>query len=247
VRIRKVLETIAWRLAGFRRPSRVHYTSSIKVLANPIEILPSRGDRFLILSPHPDDEAIGCGGLICRALQQEAEVMVAYITDGALGGDPAVRRQEALAVRDLCLQKLGRTFAVHFGSHRELNIETLRLQQEIRNWHQQFSPHYLLLPHSEDNHRDHFVVQQAIRSQARELQNQVRLQLLGYEIWNPLQMGAFVDISEFNDLKREMISLYRSQKRSKDYASLILALNFYRAGCLPGTVKFAEGLEIIPE
>lgn len=245
MRIRKALEAIAWRLAGFRQPSKVHFTSKIKLSANPLEILPSRGDRFLILSPHPDDEAIGCGGLICRALQQEAAVLVAFITDGALGGDPTKRRQEALMVRDFCLQQFGRTYEIHFGNQREMDIDAQRLQKDILDWCQQFSPHYLLTPHSEDNHRDHFVVYRTVGSLARELQRKLRLQILGYEIWTPLQLGAFVDISDFGDLKREMISLYKSQQRVKDYASLILALNHYRAGCLPGTVNLAEGLEII--
>src|SRR4030042_2929508 len=39
-------------------------------------------DRVLILAPHPDDEAIGCAGIIQQALKAGSEVHVVYLTNG---------------------------------------------------------------------------------------------------------------------------------------------------------------------
>ena len=39
-------------------------------------------DKVLILSPHPDDEVIGCAGLIQKLLKQQKEVYVLMITGG---------------------------------------------------------------------------------------------------------------------------------------------------------------------
>ncbi|MFA5090103.1 MAG: PIG-L family deacetylase [Candidatus Omnitrophota bacterium] len=39
-------------------------------------------DRILVLAPHPDDENIGCGGVIQRAVKTGAQVKVAYLTNG---------------------------------------------------------------------------------------------------------------------------------------------------------------------
>ncbi|MDD2689440.1 MAG: PIG-L family deacetylase [Candidatus Omnitrophica bacterium] len=39
-------------------------------------------DRILILAPHPDDETIGCAGIIQDALKVGAEVKVMYLTNG---------------------------------------------------------------------------------------------------------------------------------------------------------------------
>lgn len=58
-------------------------------------------------------------------------------------------------------------------------------------------------------------------------------------------MDAFVDITCWEEDKRRLIGLYASQQRPKDYAAMILALNHYRAACLPGPVRLAEALEII--
>lgn len=41
-----------------------------------------KGDRVLILAPHPDDETIGCAGVIQHALKSGAEVRVVYLTNG---------------------------------------------------------------------------------------------------------------------------------------------------------------------
>jgi len=39
-------------------------------------------ERVLILAPHPDDEAIGCAGVIQQALKARAKVKVIYLTNG---------------------------------------------------------------------------------------------------------------------------------------------------------------------
>ena len=39
-----------------------------------------RSDRVLIISPHPDDDIIGCAGVIQRALKAGAKVKVVYTT-----------------------------------------------------------------------------------------------------------------------------------------------------------------------
>ncbi|MGC3988422.1 MAG: PIG-L family deacetylase [Chthoniobacteraceae bacterium] len=39
-------------------------------------------DRLLIIAPHPDDESLGAGGLIQRAVAAGAELNVIFITDG---------------------------------------------------------------------------------------------------------------------------------------------------------------------
>jgi len=42
----------------------------------------TKQDRILILAPHPDDEAISAGGVIQKALSQDAKVKVVCITNG---------------------------------------------------------------------------------------------------------------------------------------------------------------------
>jgi LmbE family N-acetylglucosaminyl deacetylase len=42
----------------------------------------NKNDRVLILAPHPDDETVGCAGIIQQAKKSGANVRVAYLTNG---------------------------------------------------------------------------------------------------------------------------------------------------------------------
>jgi LmbE family N-acetylglucosaminyl deacetylase len=63
------------------------------------------GQRALVIAPHPDDEAIGCGAAIVRHMAAGDHVLIVFITDGrrsrALGLGPEAmaqrRRREAAA------------------------------------------------------------------------------------------------------------------------------------------------------
>ena len=49
------------------------------------------GGRALILAPHPDDESLGCGGLIAAACARGQPPLVAVLTDGT-GSHPGSRK-----------------------------------------------------------------------------------------------------------------------------------------------------------
>lgn len=42
----------------------------------------TKADRILILAPHPDDEALGCAGIIQKALKAGADLHVVFLTNG---------------------------------------------------------------------------------------------------------------------------------------------------------------------
>ena len=42
----------------------------------------NKGERILILAPHPDDEVIGCAGIIQEAIASGARVKIVYLTNG---------------------------------------------------------------------------------------------------------------------------------------------------------------------
>ena len=50
-------------------------------LAAPLDVL--SGGRTLILAPHPDDESLGCGGIIAALCAAGAAPVVVVLTDGA--------------------------------------------------------------------------------------------------------------------------------------------------------------------
>jgi len=59
--------------------------------ANPMILEDFSADKIVVLSPHFDDDAIGCGGTIRLFKKQGSRVTVIYITDGRKG-NPAMDR-----------------------------------------------------------------------------------------------------------------------------------------------------------
>jgi LmbE family N-acetylglucosaminyl deacetylase len=86
----------------------------------------------LVISPHQDDETIGCGGLIARKRHEGLPVHVVFITDGSLShpahpeltpGDIALLRQaeafQALAILGV------ESSAIHFLDERDGSLKRL--------------------------------------------------------------------------------------------------------------------------
>jgi LmbE family N-acetylglucosaminyl deacetylase len=63
--------------------------------------------RTLILAPHPDDESLGCGGLIAELCRLGRPPRVVVLTDGA-GSHPGSRVFAATALRDVREQEVRR-------------------------------------------------------------------------------------------------------------------------------------------
>lgn len=69
------------RLSGFFLLSLLIGIRSLSATDQPsVELEP--GDRILIMAPHPDDEIIGCGGIIQKALAKNLPVHVLFLTYG---------------------------------------------------------------------------------------------------------------------------------------------------------------------
>lgn len=51
--------------------------------ARTLSLAQASRDNWLVIAPHPDDEALGAGGLIASLAQRGAALKVAFLTDGA--------------------------------------------------------------------------------------------------------------------------------------------------------------------
>ncbi|RZJ02563.1 MAG: PIG-L family deacetylase [Brevundimonas sp.] len=128
--------------------------------------LPAR--RLLVVAPHPDDESLGCGGLIHAFVRDGRAVTVAFVTDGGASHPGSLawsRRRLAARRRDEALdalQALGLSRADGLfldlpdsdmpapGSAAD-RVACDRLAALVRA----FDPDLTLLPWRRDPHRDH--------------------------------------------------------------------------------------------
>ena len=181
--------------------------------------------RLLVVSPHPDDEVLGCGGLIQAALAARLPVTVVSVTDGeACYPDqlqwPCERlRRVRRGELQLALARLGGPVAVTVLALADGGVTQAhdRLQQHL---HGLLQPDDLVLaPWEHDGHPDH----EACGRAARKAADGCGARLLEYPVWAwhwlwpeaaeaPWSCARRVPMSlQARERKRHAVAAYASQ------------------------------------
>jgi len=185
----------------------------------PVRTWTTRGDsRVLVIAPHPDDEATGCGGTIALAARAGNQVSVVQVTDGGASRAPSLDANTAAQVR----LKEGRA-AVQC-----LNIQDL-LQWALPEgkWNPaelcerfcailtNINPDLVYAPSCIDYHPEHLRVARALAAALRE--TRVRPVIRVYEIGVPLTArlaNCVVNTSAGWHAQRQALAAYPSQSIS---------------------------------
>ena len=188
----------------------------------------------LVLAPHPDDEIFGCGGAIASHVLARVPVHVVILTDGAMFGDAAVRRQECRAAAQIL--GYGEPTFWHLPDRGLTYSEALvlRIVKEIVN----LDVDLVYAPSPWEFHPDHRQTTMLAMEAVRRTKHQVRLAF--YEVGAPLRPNMLLDITPFISIKEAAIRCFQSQLDQQDYLRHIRALNQFRTYTLPREVLAAE-------
>jgi LmbE family N-acetylglucosaminyl deacetylase len=189
----------------------------------------------IVFSPHQDDEALGCGGMIALKREQGIPIKVVFVTDG--GGSHfghtkitrseivEIRRKEALAA----LEILGvESKDVHFlnkldgALYRMTESEQHQTIEEIAQLLQTFKPQEVYVTHKQDRSSDHEIAYNLVKAAINKAE--IKLDLWEYPIWLLWESLLFRDL-KFDELvgahrvaihqvhskKKQAIETYRSQ------------------------------------
>ena len=186
---------------------------------------------FIVVAPHPDDESLGCGGLIAEACRQGLRGKVVIVSDGA-GSHPnskdypperlvPLREEEAkqagvqlgLKPEDMLFLRLPDRFVPYEGQKAERAIGAII--DCVRNT----GAGSLFVSWRHDPHCDH----QASYEIARRVQDQVgEVRLFEYVVWG-LTLPPSTEVTQFrsgfkirldeeaHERKRRAIAAHRSQ------------------------------------
>ncbi|HEV7921152.1 MAG TPA: PIG-L family deacetylase [Thermoanaerobaculia bacterium] len=205
-----------------------------------------RGERLLVLAPHPDDEVIGCGGVVAQHLRERRTVRVVVATNGAQAGDAVTREEESR--RGLDLLGPAELRFLRFPD-RALLGATDALMDVLRNELLDFKPDLILVPSPIEIHPDHLALARAFcalvqRDEALFAELAIA-RVAFYEVGQPLRPNAIVDITDVADAKYAAIGAHESQHAFRDYSAYARGLNAYRAMTLPSGSRAAEAYFVI--
>jgi LmbE family N-acetylglucosaminyl deacetylase len=235
--------------------------AGVEAEAIPYEPSRLRGERLLVLAPHPDDEVIACGGLVAQHIREGRSVRVVVATDGAAAGDAATREEESR--RALVILSAGdREGSVAHGSfgtsapQDDSRITFLRHRDrelpsdiDLHDILIEFKPDLILVPSPVEIHPDHSALSNAfcdlIQRDESLFADLAVARVAFYEVGQPLRPNTIVDITDVADAKYEAIAAHESQLAFRDYIAYARGLNAYRAMTMPPEVKFAEAYYVI--
>lgn len=212
------------------------------------------GRRLWVVAPHPDDESIGCGGLIARWTEAGREARVVFLTAGE-AGDPALRdgrlppeaaarrRAEVATTRraeaSMALSMLDATGHWLDGHDGALWRDEARIVPQLAALWRKAPPDVIAAPFPADRHPDHAVAARIVGA-AGSAVLPASVPVWAYEVWSPCPANAVLDIATVASRKARAIAAHASQIATTDYAAAAAGLATYRAvtaGLGPGQAE----------
>lgn len=198
----------------FTVPTRLEGTSwNPKVMELP------PGERFLVVAPHPDDDAVGCGGSIIKLVDAGKKVRVAYLS--IQEGDFTIEHRRGEISR--ALEHLGvADHVLHETPFPSARDASRIIAEELSSGYDA-----VFIPSPFENHDHHLRTFEACADALRSTDE--RPNLIMYEIWGTLMPNLLVPISEVMERKVAAIQEHGTQCADIDYERVARGMNGYRA------------------
>lgn len=180
--------------------------------------------KILVVAAHPDDEVLGCGGLLARTVREGGQATVVVLTEGCSTQYPdrpdliEGKKQHARAA----MEALGGG-TVEFVGLPDMALSTLpaaQVNDPVTEAVRRHRPEWVVVHHSGDLNRDHGVVHEAARVACRPGPDSPS-RLLAYETvssteWGiqPFEPNLYVSLQQA-DLERKVQAFceYESEVR----------------------------------
>ncbi len=193
--------------------------------------------KILVVSPHPDDFCLCVGGTVALHARKGDEVRILVLSNGEHGGDPEVRKREALE----SARVLGCREVNFLGLPDGRVNDSIDSVSKIEAHVLEFGPDRVYCNSNRDRHQDHRNGSLATLSAARKVSEVFMYE--GMTAWTSFQPSTFVDITDVIDLKMRAIAVHRSQEnRYYMRPSSVKGLNQFRGW--QANVSYAEAFEI---
>lgn len=217
-------------------------------------------ERILVVVAHPDDETLGCGGTIVKAVKNGDAVRVIYLTDG-VGSRVGSSGNQAVDRRNMAQQAgkiLGVDIIPMFSSeaipdNESDTVSRLRLARLIEIYVAEFQPDSVFTHHGGDLNVDHRRMHEATLIACRPFANRSVRAIYGMEVATSTEWGlmpfaptCYVDIGLLLTHKLNAMACYRTEQQPFPHPrspEAIKALAMWRGSNVG--VGCAEAFEVI--
>lgn len=227
-------------LPDARAAADVLATMRFSVNMEPIELSGPGVDRVVVIAPHPDDEMIGPGGTLIRALDEGTSVHVLYLSD-AVDPSGSLRLAESAEVAE----RVGYSFELMRRPEGKPEALADAIAERLRTEH----PGAVFVPFLLDDHPDHRAASLLLAKAHNRGGLPDGLEVWAYQVYTSLPPNVIVDITEVAARKRQAIQTWRdSAMRSRDWAHYALGLNAFNSRFRKGPPgeHYVEAFFVLP-
>lgn len=215
----------------------MRFTQNIK----PVVLNCPTAKKILLIAPHPDDEILGAGGALIKAIAAGASVKVVYLTSGK-SMDAAIIEQETQRVAE----KIG--YSIEFFRYELNNIPVASDKiRKLANVILDYSPNIIFIPALFDDHDDHRRASQLLLECYRQFGLAKKTMVWCYQVYSTLIPNVVVDITDEISLKLAALRLWSTQNRSRNWAHYIKGKNACNVRFLhTAQERYAETFFVLP-
>ena len=197
-------------------------------------MITTKNQRLLVISPHADDEILGCGGLISKIKKEGGKVFVMIFNVGSIAeinnanATKRWKKETAEAMKYLKVDKYETIFDSP-EDNRYLDSKPLHsiikiIESKSKVSIDKIKPTIVAIPTNHSHHQDHIQVFNACIAALRPMHTPLPSIVISYEApehsrWSAngvFEPNFFLDIEKFIDKKIEAFYKYKSQIKA-DY------------------------------
>ena len=222
-------------------------------------------EQILVVTAHPDDEVLGCGGTIARLAQEGHDVYIAILGEGITSRYQQREQADQALVEVLnahsrqVAELLGAkdVFPYNLPDNRFDTVPLLDMIKIVEELVERLQPQVIYTHHGGDLNIDHVVVHRAVLTATRPMGGCPVKGIYAFEVPSSTEWAfgqfqpafrpnVFLDISATLEIKVQAMALYESEARPFPHPRSPKALRALarRWGSVVG-VEAAEAFELI--
>jgi len=183
--------------------------------------------KVLVIAPHPDDEVLGCGGIIKKYVSQKDEVYLCIVTCGYTPDWSEESIKDRKKEVECANKVLGikKTFFLDLPTVKLDTVPQKKLNDLISKCVEDIRPEIIYIPHKGDLNKDHQLVFEAALVAARPKQSMSVKKVFSYEVPSETEWGqqkvrklqdiflptVYVDVKNTLEDKLKAMKCYKSE------------------------------------
>ncbi len=180
-------------------------------------------NKVVVVTPHPDDETLGCGGVLLKHIAQGDQIYWLIITcaGNSFAHDKKMKREKEIE-QVAEMYQFEKTYKLGFETAMLDQIADSKLIGEISKVFREIEPNVVYVPYPSDIHSDHKAVFDATMACTKWFRYSSVEKVLAYETLsetdftinpdaNTFRPNIFVNIKDYLEKKIEIMNIYESE------------------------------------